>query len=65
VMDAIVDGKTVKGVEINYVHPKEQTEIEEHDLQFHRKRLEQLNNFIRACAKHWEQRLKTKLPVTL
>ncbi|MFH1637021.1 MAG: hypothetical protein ABIB71_01185, partial [Candidatus Woesearchaeota archaeon] len=46
VMDAIVDGKTVKGVEINYVHPKEQTEIEEHDLQFHRKRLEQLNNFI-------------------
>lgn len=52
-MDAIFDGKRVIGVEVDYTHPKRQSEIEEHDKVFYLRRLEQLNNLMKAFEEHW------------
>lgn len=56
VMDAIVDGKIVKSVVVDYTHPIEQTSFEEHDLSFHIKRFKQLENLIPALETHWKKR---------
>ena len=56
VMDAIADGKIVKGVAVDYTHPAEQTAFEEHDLSFHLKRFKQLENLIPALETHWKKR---------
>ena len=53
VMNVIYDGKGVLSVDINYTHPKEQTELEEGDSEFSIKRLNQLNNLIPALKTHW------------
>ncbi len=53
VMNAIFDGKGVIGVEVEYTHPKEQKEGEEHDINFYKKRLLQLENLLPAFEAHW------------
>lgn len=55
VMDAIIQGKKVIGVEVDYIHPAKQTEIEEHDTRFDKKRVEQLDNLIKSLSLHWER----------
>ena len=53
VMNMVFDGKRIKGVEINYTHPKIQTEFEEGNPSFSIKRLDQLKNLIPALKTHW------------
>ena len=55
VMDAIVDGKRVVGVDVDYRHPQQQTEVEEQDLRFIRKRIIQLENLTDAMQKHYHE----------
>jgi glycosyltransferase involved in cell wall biosynthesis len=55
VVNAVFDGKRVVGVEVDYTHPKKQTEIEEHDLGFHRKRIDQINNITGLSNFHWNK----------
>lgn len=43
VMDMIYDNKRVMSVKVDYTHPVEQTNIEEHSMEFLNKRLFQLN----------------------
>ncbi|MBL7100450.1 MAG: hypothetical protein ISS23_00680 [Nanoarchaeota archaeon] len=56
VIDVILDGKKVLSVEVNYTHPKEQAELEEHDLIFFMKRIEQLTELTKALETHWKKR---------
>lgn len=56
VMNAILDGLKVLSVEVNYEHPKKQTEIEEGNLEFDKKRLEQLTTLISAFEEHWAKK---------
>jgi hypothetical protein len=56
VMDAIIDGKQVTGVEVNYTHPQVQTDMEDKSVKFYFKRLEQLDNLMRALDTHWNRR---------
>lgn len=58
VMNAIFDGKKVISVEVKYTHPKEQTEIEEHDLGFYWKRIKQLENLLPSLETHWKKLYK-------
>lgn len=51
VMDAIFDGKKVIGVDVEYIHPKKQTEIE-NNITFHKKRFEQLFSLTSAFRNH-------------
>lgn len=53
VIDAIHDGKRVISVDIEYKHPKEQTETEEGNVEFTFKRLKQLDNLMPALMTHW------------
>ncbi len=55
VMNAIHDGKKVISVDVDYVHPKKQRDIEEHDTGFYKKRIEQLNNLFVALETHWKK----------
>jgi len=55
VMDAIFDEKNVISVEVKYTHPKKQTEIEEHNLRFYTKRIEQLDNLLNSLETHWKK----------
>jgi hypothetical protein len=55
VLQAILDGKKVIGVKIDYMHPPEQTEIEEGNYEFTMKRLEQLNNLVPAFTDYWNK----------
>lgn len=50
-------GVRVAGVEVNYTHPQKQREIEEHNLEFHRKRIDQINNVIGLSDIHWNKLL--------
>ncbi len=59
VIDAIANGERVVGVEIDYVHPIEQTKSEEGNFDFHRKRIEQLNNFLKI-EEHWKKCMDNK-----
>lgn len=52
VMNIIADGYKVKGVEIDYVHPKIQTEIEEKLKDFNSRRVDQYNSLTMAILKH-------------
>jgi len=54
ILKAIHDGKRVSGVEINYTHPKEQTEIEKGDLKFDLKRIEQLSCLTNNMYAYWQ-----------
>lgn len=55
VMDAIFDEKKIISIEVKYTHPKKQTEIEEHDLNFYTKRIEQLSNLSKTLETHWKR----------
>lgn len=55
VMHAILDGKKVIGTKVNYIHPKEQTFIEEGNYDFTIKRLDQLNNLVPAFTDFWNK----------
>jgi|SRR3989344_1801387 len=55
VMDAIKWGKKVIGLEIDYIHDKEQRDNEEHSLEFYKKRIEQLNNLLPAFEEYWNR----------
>ncbi|MDD5145330.1 MAG: hypothetical protein PHF44_00555 [Candidatus Pacebacteria bacterium] len=50
VLRAIKDGKKVIGVEVNYIHPAEQTAVED-DFEMYQKRRYQLNTLIEAMEK--------------
>ena len=52
-LDAIHEGRRLLSVNVDYTHPREQTEIEEHDLRFYRKRLFQLENIMKSMGDHW------------
>ncbi len=56
VMNAIIAGHNVLGVKVPYRNDPRQTEIEEHDVGFHIKRLEQLNNLVPAIKQYWAER---------
>ena len=55
IMNAVFDGKRVLSVEVDYTHPKEQTEIEEGNLDFYKKRIEQLVNQMDSLSTHWRK----------
>ncbi len=55
IIHAIANKKKVIGVDVEYNHPSKQTKIEEHDLSFYKKRLEQLDNVINASYDFWEK----------
>ena len=61
VMNAIFDGKRVSGVEVEYTHPRGQTEMEEHNIHFYRKRLEQLENLMTSLEMH-QKKLRFSRP---
>ena len=52
-MKAILDGKRVIGVKVDYVHPREQTEFEEGNYNTTMKRLDQLTNLVPAFTDYW------------
>lgn len=58
VMNAIFDKKRVLSVEVDYTHPREQTEIEEDHLNFYRIRIEQLTNQMNSLESHWKNLMK-------
>jgi hypothetical protein len=53
VIDAIRAKKRVKDVEIEYLHPAEQTAQEEGNIEFDLKRLDQLNSLSHAINTYW------------
>ena len=55
VLRAIHDRKKVEGVEVNYTHPKEQTALEEHNISFYKKRINQLENLINVIETEWNR----------
>lgn len=56
ILQAIKDKKKVISVDVNYIHPKEQTEIEEHNLDFYFKRIkQQLLPIMEITKKYWEK----------
>lgn len=55
VMDMISDGRRVVPVEIDYVHPAEQTKLETGDPYFDKKRLEQLDVLTYALEYYWHR----------
>lgn len=54
IMNMIRDGRRVLSVDVNYVHPQEQTRLEEGNSEFSMKRLNQLNNLVPAFVQHWK-----------
>lgn len=54
-IDAMLDGKRVISVEVDYTHPKEQTALEENDFAFYEKRLMQMK-FVNGVIEHWHKR---------
>lgn len=55
VMDAVLDGRKVIGVKINYIHPSDQTQNEDGDVNFHIKRIHQLDSLTKAFVEHWHK----------
>ena len=55
VMDLVFDKKRIKSIEVNYTHPRIQSEFEEGNSDFSAKRLDQLNNLIPALKTHWKK----------
>ena len=54
VLNAIHDKKSILSLDVNYIHPKEQTEFEEHDIKFFKKRVSlQLCELTEILEKHW------------
>ncbi|MDQ3239067.1 MAG: glycosyltransferase [bacterium] len=55
ILDALHDNQKIVEVTIDYDHPKDQTDIEEHDLGFYWKRLHQADNIMGALERHWQK----------
>lgn len=55
IMNMIVDKKRVLSIDINYIHPLEQTKIEQNNLGFYKKRVEQLNNLTTPLEEYWKK----------
>ena len=55
VLNAIANGERVISVNVNYTHPKKQTQIEENNLEFDKKRINQLATLTSAMQTHWEK----------
>ena len=53
------DGFRISSEDINYAHDSKQTDVEENDIEFYRKRIFQLDNFTNAIYYHWKK-LKEK-----
>lgn len=56
VLDAIIDGRRVVSVSVDYEHPPVQKRDEENDPLFSVKRLAQLNNLVPAFMDRWSSR---------
>lgn len=56
VLNAIHDKKNILSVDVDYTHPTKQTEFEEHDLEFFKKRVDlQLCELTDILGKHWKK----------
>jgi len=55
ILDMIADGKRIQSVLVEYTNPSQQTQIEEHDTSFDRKRIEQLQSITKAIGEHWDK----------
>ncbi len=55
VIDAILAGERVTGVNVDYKHPKDQTSFEDGNVDFHMKRILQLESLTKAVKTHWEK----------
>jgi hypothetical protein len=55
VLDALADGATVDQVPVEYTHPADMTSLEEEDVRFYWKRMEQLQNLMCAIEDHWRE----------
>jgi glycosyltransferase involved in cell wall biosynthesis len=51
VMEMLRDGKRVVGVEVDYEHPRELTKIEQGNIEFVEKRIEQLGGLVKAMGR--------------
>ena len=61
IMDALYEGKRIVTLNIDYVHPTEQTLIEENDLVFYRKRIDQLSTLTKQLETHWKKLHSSKV----
>lgn len=61
IINALMDKKRILGIEVNYINPPEQTAIEEHNLSYYQKRLEQLENLTKSITAHWEKHSQKKI----
>ena len=59
VIQAILDGEKVIGVNVDYTHPKEQTKLEEGNFGATLKRLDQLTNLVPAFTDYWNKNYPT------
>ena len=59
ILNALQDGFRISSEDIDYVHDPKQTDVEENDIEFYRKRIFQLDNFTNAIYQHWKK-LKEK-----
>ncbi len=55
ILNALSEGRRVIRVDIDYEHPVEQTSIENNDLRFYRKRIDQLSILTRQLENHWKK----------
>jgi hypothetical protein len=55
VMRGLKDGVRISEVEVDFVYPASQRDVEENDLYFYDKRLEQVNNLITAFKAYWKE----------
>lgn len=55
VINVLFDNKKVESIPIDYIHPSEQTAIEQDNIEFDRKRIEQLASLTNICYLHWRK----------
>ena len=60
ILDMIAGGKRIQSVLVEYSNPSQQTQIEEHDILFDMKRIEQLHTMAVAIKEHWGRIRKDK-----
>lgn len=51
----IKEGHRIVSVNVDYIHPPEQALLEDNDLSFYRKRVEQLDTLFRALETYWRK----------
>ena len=61
IMDAIYEGKRIITLNIDYKHPTEQTLIEENDLKFYKKRIDQLSTLTKQLETNWKKLHSSKV----